>query len=241
MAKDKKGEKKARKVSPNHPSQSDCLKGLNSQQSRFVRLYIATHNARGAAREAGYKGAGAGGGLLKQERVAYWVKKLKGEIAQKLEINAEKVIYELGRVAFANLTDVVEFGRNGITIKDSKTLPDDIKAAIQEVSETITGKSSTLKIKMHDKLGALDKLGRHFGIYEKDKKDNDGDPLEALRSAILGSSDEDKAQLEEEEKAKKLAEEEEDDTDYGDDEEDEEDEEEESDNDEDDEEEDEDA
>ena len=50
-------------------------------------------------------------------------------------------------------------------MKPQEDLTSDQQAAVAEVSETKTEKGGTVKIKLHDKLGALEKIGRHLGMF----------------------------------------------------------------------------
>ena len=62
-----------------------------------------------------------------------------------------------------------------VTFLDSATLSDDAAAAVAEVSQSANG---SLRIKLHDKPAALEKLGRTFGMF-KDRIEHigkDGEP-----------------------------------------------------------------
>ena len=42
------------------------------------------------------------------------------------------------------------------------------RAVISEVSQTITEARGTIRVKLHSKLDALEKLGRHLGVFKLD-------------------------------------------------------------------------
>lgn len=75
-------------------------------------------------------------------------------------------VNELRRVAFGDLRKSVKWGPDGVTLVDSSELSDDDAAAISEVGETKSENGGSLKIKRHDKLKALELLGRHLGFYD---------------------------------------------------------------------------
>lgn len=81
-------------------------------------------------------------------------------------ITKEKIALELARIGFANPTDVMSFGPDGVTIKDSSQLSEDEKASIAEVKET-RGKEGeiTVNVKQYDKVQALTALGKHMGMF----------------------------------------------------------------------------
>lgn len=91
---------------------------------------------------------------------------------ERYAISQERVLHELARIAFSTQTDLVSWDSiNGITVKDSADLSEDVKSSIIEVSET-ESKDGTkkVKVKMADKRAALETLAKHLGILnEKDK------------------------------------------------------------------------
>ncbi len=68
--------------------------------------------------------------------------------------------------AFAKLSDFVEWGPTGITVKESAAVPPERLGAVQEVSESTTQNGRTTKIKLQDKLKALALLAQYFGLTE---------------------------------------------------------------------------
>ena len=50
-----------------------------------------------------------------------------------------------------------------MTVKDSATISDDAAAAVAEVGKTLAG----IRVKLYDKVGALEKLGRHLGMFKE--------------------------------------------------------------------------
>jgi phage terminase small subunit len=64
--------------------------------------------------------------------------------------------------------DFFEWDQDGVRIKASTELTPDQTAVVVEVQETRskgTGKN-TIKIKLSDKQAALEKLGRHLGMFK---------------------------------------------------------------------------
>ena len=73
---------------------------------------------------------------------------------------------------FADVRDVLEWDKDGVTLKDSAGLSEDAVRAVAEVSETagVSG-VKTVRIKLHDKKGALDSLARHLGLFAPERID----------------------------------------------------------------------
>jgi phage terminase small subunit len=83
------------------------------------------------------------------------------------------VMREYARIAFADVRNI--FGSDG-NLKQISELDDDTAAVIQgidvvSVGNAMVGEGQVLKIKMADKIRALDMLSKHLGI---DGKADDG-------------------------------------------------------------------
>src|SRR5688572_23291390 len=66
-------------------------------------------------------------------------------VAAKVTASAETVVAELARIGFGRITDVCEIVAGKLTVKDTADWPEDIKAAVAEISHGPNG----LKVKMH--------------------------------------------------------------------------------------------
>jgi hypothetical protein len=70
-----------------------------------------------------------------------------------------------------------------VTLVDSDKLDGDMSAAVSEVWQTAQG----IRFKFHDKLAALEKLGRHLGMFNNDDKGLQGN----ITLSFLGPNDPD--------------------------------------------------
>jgi phage terminase small subunit len=84
------------------------------------------------------------------------------------------VLIELARIARANVLDCIRFGDDGAAIVDLSQLDRDQSAGLSEltIEEVAAGSRGRPAVKrtrfrMHDKLAALDKLARHFGLLRE--------------------------------------------------------------------------
>lgn len=116
---------------------------LPPKQALFVRRYLVHLNATKAAIEAGYSAKTAdvqGPRLLGNVRVAAAIKAGTDKLAKKLDLTAEKVLTEIGTIAFDPLdSKPVDFDEDGL-----KTRPE---------------------IRASDKLKALELLGKHLKLF----------------------------------------------------------------------------
>ncbi len=148
---------------------------LSEKQKRFYEEYLIDCDGQSAAVRAAYspKTAKSQASRLlnrkkSKEGMAY-LDGLRHQQQERTQKTADDVIYELGYVAFSNIADFVDLGKdNIIKLKmPFAQLPRQVTAAIREIGRD---KDGHLQIKLHSKVPALESLGKHFGIYEKDNE-----------------------------------------------------------------------
>jgi phage terminase small subunit len=151
---------------------------LTPKQARFVDEYLVDLNATQAAIRSGYSENTAesqGSRLLSNAKVAAVVAARQAERAKRTQITQDRVLQELARIGFADIRKLFEWDEESASFIPSRDLTDDEAAAVSEIqaeTTTTTDRSGTtidttvkLKIKTYDKLGALDKLGKHLGMF----------------------------------------------------------------------------
>ena len=173
----------------------DSKYGLNEKQIRFCREFVIDSNKTQAAIRAGYseKTASAlGERLFRKVEVQNLINELKKDIEKATSISAQKVINELGYIAFANIldymtvTDGEKKGENIITLTDWKELTREQGAAIESIQKTRDG----YKIKLYNKPHALELLGNHFALFSNDKSQLSDQEIEKLRMMIYSAMEE---------------------------------------------------
>jgi len=162
-----------------------------NKQTRFCQEYLIDLNATQAAIRAGYCNKNArqmGHENLTKPYIQQEIQRLMDERARKTEITAEKVLRELAKIGFSDITDFVEFGQQApaaegtndraahyVRIKDSAEVDG---SPIAEIRETRNG----LVFKLHDKTRSLELIGKHLGMF-KDVHEiggKNGDPIELV-------------------------------------------------------------
>lgn len=175
---------------PKRPT-SARARPLTERERRFVEFIFTEPTATDAARKAGYSGKNAkqvAEQMLKRPAVESAIKRRQKVLANRNIATAERVIEEQARIAFAKITDAVEWDADGVTPQASKGLPEEVAAAISEVSIVDDGVKRRIAVKMHPKQPALDSLARHFGIYN-DKLKIESRVLDQVREILDGSDD----------------------------------------------------
>ena len=154
---------------------------LSPQHQRFVQEYLVDLNGAQAAIRAGYSAKTArkqASALVTNPDIWNAIQSEMAKRGERTEITAERVLRELGKIAFSDIRNVATWTENGVEFHPSEELDDDTAAAISEVSEKRTTKpggkdkdalvDTHLKVKMHDKLKALEMCARHLGMFTKD-------------------------------------------------------------------------
>jgi phage terminase small subunit len=140
---------------------------LTTKQERFCQQYLIDGNATQSAIRAGYSEDTAGAigfeNLTKPEIQAR-LSELESDELKRLKITREKIYNELSAVAFARMPDFAVFDAGSLIVSDTADWTDDMKAAVLEMSESTNDARSSLKIKLHNKVGALEKLAQIEGM-----------------------------------------------------------------------------
>lgn len=144
-------------------------RGMTDMAWNFCHAYVRIGRARAAALSVGCKEKSAhvtANRWLKNDKVVKKIKALKRKLNKKLELSVESVIDEYMKLAFTNLTDLVDMSEGVPRFKDLEMIKAEHMAALQSVSNTPNG----VKFKMHDKRGALDSLAKHLGMFVEEHR-----------------------------------------------------------------------
>jgi phage terminase small subunit len=163
------GMAKKKKQVPTAENQKKNERDLTAKQQRFIEEYLIDLNAANAARKAGYslKSTDEGSRLLGNDRIAAAIQKAKNERSKRTQVDADKVIRELARVAFSDAQDYVTVTSEGVTTNPSSKWTEDQSRAVQFISEKMSQFGRQITIKTHDKMKALDSLAKHFKLYQE--------------------------------------------------------------------------
>ena len=133
---------------------------LTDKQKRFAEEYLVDLNATRAAIRAGYseKSASNAYRMLQNKTINDAVIAAMAERSARTGVSADRVVAELAKIGFANITDVTGDGADR-----------DDTAAVHFIKERrIPSKDGEIverEVKLYDKIRALEQLGRHLGIF----------------------------------------------------------------------------
>lgn len=154
-------------------------RGLNPKQRLFVGHYLKSLNATRAAIEAGYSARNAGKigpALLGDSRIATAIQRAMDKRAARTEITADRVLEEIAAVAFAHMGAYATWSDDSVSLTDSSEVD---PRAVSEVSQKVSRYGNSVSIKLHDKLAALEKLGKHLGMWKDEAAGGSNPPVKA--------------------------------------------------------------
>lgn len=154
----------------------------NARHERFSQEIAKGKSATDAYELAGYKADRKNAArLTTNDGIQSRVREILARGAERAEITQEMVLRELGKIGFSDIRKAIKWQAhvsdmevdeetgearlavtNQVQIIDSDMIDDDTAAAISEISQTDRG---GLKIKFHDKKGALVDIGKHLGMF----------------------------------------------------------------------------
>jgi phage terminase small subunit len=148
---------------------------LTAKQARFAQEYIIDLNATQAAVRAGYSKKTAevqANQLMKQPLVQAAISEAINARSNRTQIDADRVLVELGRLGFSDLRDL--FTENG-DLRPIGSWSDDAAAAVSSVEVVVKpigndGDGNKIvehihKIRLWDKNAALEKIAKHLGMF----------------------------------------------------------------------------
>jgi phage terminase small subunit len=165
--------------------------GLTDQQFRFCQEYAKSLNATAAYKAAGY--------AWKTDAIAWsnasrliGNEKVRAYLGEVLNLTSVSVVHETAAIAFANITDVVNWDVDGVDVIDSATIGVRGERAIKSIKckrKTLTRHigevqevevSVEWEVTLHDKLAALEKLMKKLSLYPKVEPVTEADVLDKL-------------------------------------------------------------
>jgi phage terminase small subunit len=155
---------------------------LSKKYKTQAEAYIAAgYKARGRAAETNASR------LLSNAKFKAHYDKAMAKAAETTDINAERVLREEGRIAFADIAEIFDKG----TLISPSELPEDIRRAISgvEIIERFSPgekkwKEVKYKYRFWDKGRSLERLGKHLKLYKDQAKLElgfDGDTVAAWK------------------------------------------------------------
>ena len=158
------------------------MRAAEAKHLEFARLYFQLGNAEQSAIQAGYRPSNArsqGSKLLKMPEVQAELERIRsemsttlaqarGEIFEETIVDCSRILQEYSAIAFAKFDDVAKVGADGMELRSD--ISNEALRAIESidyiVQEGEAGTRTALRIKMHSKIQALDRLAKYMGLLD---------------------------------------------------------------------------
>ena len=143
----------------------------NTKEQQFVDEYLVDLNGRRAYQVVYPESNNLTARVeacrfLTKPNISEAISSRRQELSAQVQVTQDEIVRELTRVGvMTNIEDYVTFGKDGVVLKESADLRRDQLAMIAEVSHTNSEFGPNIKFKLHDKLGALNSLARHLGMF----------------------------------------------------------------------------
>lgn len=143
----------------------------NPRQEQFAQNIVNDMTTVEAYQKAGYKATGhsaeqASSRLLASAGVRERLGELYAPAVKAAELSAERVLRELTRLAFYDMTDIIQPSAGKITMRDPTLLPEDLRRAITRIKPVWVGNQFLYECRFADKQKALESLGRHLQMFK---------------------------------------------------------------------------
>ncbi len=123
--------------------------------------------------------------LANKGKIEARLKQLQDEFKERNMVTKDRVLEELAKIGFADIKDFLDYrteqsvvgadieGRPAIDYRPIIEVKDSSKVDGTLISEVSIGKDGTFKFKLHDKMAALEKMGKTLGMFvEKSENKN---------------------------------------------------------------------
>ena len=165
---------------------------LTDKQKAFCREYLVDFNGTQAAIRSNYSKNTATQQAAENLRKPYIqseIKLLADEMNKAHGNSIERIILELQLIAFGDYQDLVVWDEHGIEKWVPSSELGDKSRLVQEISETTTKDGGSRKIKIYDKMRALEMLGRYHKIFtDKVEHSNPDGTLAPIVNIIIPSN-----------------------------------------------------
>ena len=164
---------------------------ITDRMKKFVDEYLVDFNATQAAIRAGYSPDTAneqGSQLLARPDIRELVAEGQKEIMERTQTFQDNAVAELKIVGFSDLADFLTVKDGGIVEqKPFNELTKEQTKCIKKIKQTVRSSHSAdgtilhqtavIEIELHDKLKALELLGRHLGMFNDSIRLKSEEPL----------------------------------------------------------------
>lgn len=159
----------------------------NQRHELFAQGIASGKTADEAYKAAGFKKhRGNAARLSADESIAARVREILDKAGTRVEVTKARVLQELARIAFADMAELAVWTASGVSWIPSAELTEEQTRVVAEISETVTDSGGSIKLKLHDKLKALDMLSKLMGwpVDKLEVTGKDGGPMQVAKAGL---------------------------------------------------------
>ncbi len=139
----------------------------NARHERFAQNLAKGMSATAAYEKAGYKPNDQNAArLTRNDEVRTRVAELMAPAVEATQATVERVLKEMVRLAFYDMTAILDSTNGRIAMKDPRGLPEDLRRAIVAIKPVEVGEKLHYECKFADKQKALDSLARYLQMFK---------------------------------------------------------------------------
>lgn len=165
---------------------------LSEKERKSVVGFLNGLSKKDACMEAGYAPSVKAHEVFKRPSVMKEIERRQHSMSTKAGVTADWIVERLKLIAGADLTDMLVIYEDGTGVPDLNKLTPGLRVALTGIETDKFGDVVKIKVKLSDKLKALEMLARHLGMFN-DKLEIAGelsleDRLMAGRNRIDGEA-----------------------------------------------------
>lgn len=149
------------------------LAELNWRHRAFCIDYLESFDHRQAGLNQGFSPI-RGRQFLADPLIQNELARLMRRREERVSVNKERIIREYAKIAFSNIGAFMKIVGGQVVVRDFDEMDEADTSCISEISEA---KDGTVKLKLHDKKGALDSLAKHMGMFHEFEGKDKSRPL----------------------------------------------------------------
>ncbi len=140
----------------------------NARHERFAQNLAKGMSATAAYEKAGYKPNDQNAArLTRNDEVRSRVAELMAPAIEATEATVERVLKEMVRLAFYDITEILAVDKQGnVTMRDPTSLPEDLRRAMVAIKPITIDGTRMWEVKFADKQKALDSLARYLQMFK---------------------------------------------------------------------------
>lgn len=159
--------------------------GLSNKQQRFCDEYVIDRNATQTAIRAGYSKKSAraiGCENLTKPNIVREIDRLDAENPASSKLWLTNL---LATIAQAAPSDFLDWSSGSVKLKSLDEIGEEKMTAVSEIIMTKTSNGSSVRIKLHDKNSAVDKLCKILGYYNEQPVADVIAPITVIERVII--------------------------------------------------------